>query len=447
MELSGWGRHPRIEAEILTPPGPAAVGVLLAAGGAALIPRGAGRSYGDSALAATVLSSRYLDHFLEFDRPRLRLRCGAGLTLGEILALIVPHGAFLPVLPGTRFVTIGGAIAADIHGKNHHVDGSFCDHVSELRLALADGEIVRCSRAENAELFAATCGGMGLTGVILETTLELMPIVSPCIRNRTLAAANLEDCLATLNAHRDSKYAVAWIDCLSRGERLGRGIVHLGEHATESAPLTVQREGLSLGVPFTTPASLLNRYSMATFNALYYYSQRRRSAEEVPYNRYFFPLDRLRHWNRLYGRRGFLQYQLVLPDAGAAIGLRAILERVAASGQGSFLSVLKQFGPGNDNLLSFPRTGFTLALDFKLSTGVLALLEQLDEIVREHEGRLYLAKDARMSQAMFKSGYPHRQRFLEIKRQVDPDDRFTSLQARRLGLSARAARAARGTGS
>ncbi|MEX2470006.1 MAG: FAD-binding oxidoreductase, partial [Pseudohongiellaceae bacterium] len=318
MKLSGWGRHPRIEAEILTPSGPAAVGGRLAADGAALIPRGAGCSYGDSALAATVLSSRYLDNFLEFDRPRLRLRCGAGLTLGEILELIVPHSAFLPVLPGTRFVTVGGAIAADIHGKNHHIDGSFCDHVSELRLALADGEIVRCSRTENAELFAATCGGMGLTGVVLEATLELMPIVSPLIHNRTLRADNLEDCLTLLVAHRDSKYAVAWIDCLSRGDRLGRGLIYLGEHADEAAPLSPPREGLALGVPFATPGLLLNRYSIKVFNALYYHwhwhwhrhRHRRRTGQAImPYDRYFFPLDRLRHWNRLYGRRGFLQYQ------------------------------------------------------------------------------------------------------------------------------------------
>ena len=434
MELSGWGRHPRIAAEILAPSGPAAVGAMLGAEGTALIARGAGRSYGDSALATTVLSSRYLDHFIDFDYEALRLRCGAGVNLGEVLDLIVPHGAFLPVLPGTRFVTVGGAIAADIHGKNHHLDGSFCDHVSELRLALADGEIVRCSREENSDLFAATCGGMGLTGVVLDATLMLTPIVSPLIRSRTLAAGNLEECLATLETNRQSKYAVAWIDCLSRGSRLGRGLVYLGEHAGEASPLVPPRKGPVLGVPFTTPGLLLNRHFMATFNALYYHRQRRRTKPEaVPYDRYFFPLDRLQHWNRLYGRRGFLQYQFVLPQAE---GLGTILERVAASGQGSFLSVLKQFGPGNDNLLSFPRAGYTLALDFKLGGNVMTLLDELDAIVRDHGGRLYLAKDARMSEATFRAGYPNWQRFLEIKRQVDPHNRFTSLQARRLGLSA-----------
>jgi len=435
-ELSGWGRFPRLRAEIHEPEDSRAIAKRLART-SSLIPRGAGCSYGDSALANQVLSSLHLDNFIEFKPLRTSLTGSAGLSLGEILRFIVPHGTFLPVLPGTRHVSLGGAIAADIHGKNHHTDGSFCDHVESFKLQLASGEIVHCNRQENAELFAATCGGMGLTGMILEADLRLLRIENPWINSRCLAADSLESCLELLAEHADWRYSVAWIDCLSRGRNSGRSIIYLGDHAQAESTLKPWYESdCKLTVPFSTPSVLLNRLTLSAFNAIYYRRQRRRPEREtLPYSSYFFPLDRLRHWNRLYGRKGFIQYQLLLPNDSALSGLTEILNRVATSGEGSFLSVLKRLGPGNGYPLSFPGEGATLTLDFKFSRSLMALLNELDRIVLDHQGKLYLAKDARMSQEMFRAGYPNWADFLRTKQQVDPGNIFSSLQSRRLGLT------------
>lgn len=438
MEISGWGQYPRHTATVIEPPGTSDVQTALQqSADLPLIARGCGKSYGDSSLANSVLSSRLLDNYISLDQDKLLLRCAAGVTLGAILELIVPHGAFLPVLPGTRHVSVGGAMAADIHGKNHHGKGSFSDHVDSFRICLANGEIKQCNRTRNKKLFAATCGGMGLTGIILDITLKLMPISNDQIINRTLVSKNLDDSLALLAEHNNSEYVVSWIDCLAKGDELGRGIVFVGEHAGEQETgKTGSPPGFSIPVPFHTPGLLLNRYSMSLFNNIYYgLHNKSQQAQQVHYERYFFPLDRIQSWNRLYGRSGFLQYQLVLPLSAAQEGIRKILARVADAGKGSFLAVLKRFGPGNDNYLSFPCEGITLTLDFKKEASVFALLDELDDIVLAHQGRLYLAKDARMTAETFKTCYPNWAEFLALKQQVDPDNRFASLQSDRLGLT------------
>ena len=438
MKLSGWGRYPTVNAELLAPAGQAALSNWLQAGpSGSSIARGQGRSYGDSALSETVLSSRHLDHFLELDVEQGELHCAAGVTLAEILQMIVPKGLFLPVVPGTRFVSLGGAVAADIHGKNHHRDGCISNHVQSLTLMLASGEVRTCSREQDSELFAATCGGMGLTGIILDVRLSLIKVSGVFIRNQQYVASNLTHCIELLEEYQQARYSVAWIDCLSTGAASGRGIVYLGEHAGNPAPARAASNvrGPRLSVPFSTPGWLLNRHSMSAFNNLYYWRQSRRDAQSlVHYQQYFFPLDSIGNWNRLYGGRGFQQYQLVLPDDSAGTGISEILKRVAQAGKGSFLAVLKQFGEANNMPLSFPRAGLTLTLDFKMEPDLPELLNELDAIVQHHGGRLYLAKDARMSEAMFKSGYPEWQRFMAIRNEVDPQARFSSLQSRRLGL-------------
>ncbi len=438
MELAGWGQYPRHDADVLEPAnGDQLQQILAEAKAMPIVARGSGRSYGDSALAGQVISSRLLDNFIAFDKDKLTLRCAAGVTLGEILEVIVPHGAFLPVLPGTRHVSVGGAIAADIHGKNHHGKGSFSAHIESLRLCLANGEIKQCSRTRNKSLFAATCGGMGLTGIIVDATLKLSPVNNNQMINQTLPATDLEHCLSLLQDNAASEYVVAWVDCLASGAQLGRGVVFVGEHApAEDSRRPGKATGRPLTVPFNTPAFLLNRQSMTLFNGAYYkLHNKRRDSDLVHYQRYFFPLDRISHWNRLYGKPGFLQYQLVLPEASAAAGIREILGRVARAGKGSFLAVLKQFGAANDNYLSFPMAGLTLTLDFKKEASILPLLNELDEIVLAHQGRLYLAKDARMSAETFQAGYPRWLEFMRVKKQVDPDNRFASLQSDRLGLT------------
>ncbi|HUE19442.1 MAG TPA: FAD-binding oxidoreductase [Stellaceae bacterium] len=439
MMLSGWGRYPRAECRVIEPDG-AAETLAAISGNDSLIARGNGRSYGDSSLnpEATV-STRRENRFIAFDPATGVLTCEAGAMLSDILATFVPRGWFPPVTPGTKFVTVGGMIAADVHGKNHHKAGAFGDHVEWLDLALADGQVLRCSAAENAELFAATRGGMGLTGIILAVCFRMTPIETASIRQETLRAGDLAETMDLFEQSRDWTYTVAWIDCLAKGGGLGRSLLYRGEHARlaelpaehREAPLAL-KPPRSKRVPLDFPAASLNRWSVGVFNELYY----RRSKPGtvlVDLETFFYPLDAILEWNRIYGRSGLLQYQCVLPKAESAAGLRALLSRIAATGAGSFLSVLKLLGP-QAGVLSFPLEGYTLALDFRAGAATLALLAELDAIVAAHGGRIYLAKDARMDAAMMRKTYPRLAEFESLRRRVDPQGKFASLQSRRLAL-------------
>lgn len=436
MEVSGWGRFPKTTAEILEPVDSPSLKKLVLAQkkSESMICRGAGKSYGDSSLAEKILSSRFLDDFLALDEDAKSIRCGAGVSLDDILKLCIPRGWFPKVLPGTRFVSVGGAIAADIHGKNHHRDGSFCDHLQNLSLMLASGEVVSCSEKENPELFHASCGGMGLTGVIMDATILLNEISSTSIKQRSLVANNLQQCFELLEENNDSKYSVAWLDCLARGDQLGRSLVFLGEHEEDGELQYKSRKGP--GIPFSTPALFLNRITMSGFNQAYFRLKKKVKPEAaMHYDRYFFPLDNIGNWNRLYGSKGFLQYQFVIPGDAALEGITQVLKKASDAGKGSFLSVLKKLGMQNKNLLSFPKPGYTLALDFKREKSLFPLLDELDAIISGHGGRIYLAKDARMSEAVFKAGYPDWEKFLQLKQSVDPSGTFASLQSSRLGLT------------
>lgn len=440
MEVTGWGRYPKTTADLIQPADSQALQKFVSSRkkSASCIGRGSGRSYGDSALAGQLISSRFLDNFLEFDEQQQVLRCGAGVTLGDILRVCVPRGLFLPVLPGTKAVSVGGAIAADVHGKNHHLDGSFCAHVKQLNLVLASGELVTCSEHENTELFRATCGGMGLTGVIVDASLSLDSIASSYIDQRSLVAKNLEECFEHIEGNVDNKYSVAWLDCLATAKNLGRSVLYLAEHAAAKNRKTdtLYQERSGLGVPFSTPAFLLNKTTMSLFNASYFGLQKRKKSHStLSCDNYFFPLDSISNWNRLYGSNGFLQYQFVMPNESAFEGITSVLEKVSEKGKGSFLTVLKKFGKANENLLSFPKSGYTLTLDFKNEATLFPLLEELDRIVLAHDGRLYLAKDARMSEEVFKASYPSWERFMTIKNKYDPGNRFASQQSNRLGLT------------
>lgn len=433
MNLHGWGRFPRLDAQLALPLSVGQCAATLRAS-APLIARGLGRSYGDSALAPQVLCTRYLDHFRTFDAATGLLTCAGGVSLDSILRNFVRRGWFLPVTPGTRFVTVGGAIASDVHGKNHHRDGTFCAHVRQIELLLGNGERITASPTERPDLFHATCGGIGLTGIILSASVQLKRILSSDILETTIKAPSLDAALEAFEAHAASTYSVAWIDCLARGASLGRSLLMLGEHAPDGA-LALQTRP-SKPVPFDMPAALLNRTTVQAFNTLYYGRVRRtQSTRRIPFEPFFYPLDALAHWNRIYGKPGFVQYQFVLPKGAGAAGLHEVLERIAQSGRGSFLAVLKVFGAANNNLLSFPTEGYTLALDFKAEPAVFELLDTLDRIVLQHGGRLYLAKDARMSEATFKASYPRWQEFEATRARWYAHGHFASLQSRRLGLS------------
>ncbi len=433
MHSSGWGRHPTIETSTYRPATRQALARVLRAESGELIARGMGRSYGDASLAARSIDMTRLDHIIAFDAASGEIECSAGVSLAAILEFIVPRGWFLPVLPGTGFVTLGGAIASDIHGKNHHHAGSFSQFVDEITLMLADGSELRCSRHEHADLFHATAGGMGLTGIILAARLRLRAVSSSDIEERLIAAPDLDHALALLEQHDKSTYLVAWLDVNQRGASRGRALLMLGEHLASGgfAPATRQPHS----VPFYLPAGLLGRPLISVFNALYYWrGARQSSTRRVHYSRYFFPLDALGDWHRLYGQPGFLQHQCVIPHASAAQALRELLTTVTLSGLVSPLAVLKGLGPGNDNLLSFPQAGLTLTMDFAMHPATLALFARLDDIVVAHGGRLYLAKDACMSRDTFLHGYPRWERFQEIRERYGALGRFASLQSRRLGL-------------
>ncbi|HEY6095112.1 MAG TPA: FAD-binding oxidoreductase [Gallionellaceae bacterium] len=436
--ISGWGRYPVQSCELERPERY----IDLAPHAPQLIVRGQGRSYGDASLNENgrVLLSERINRLLALDEQQGILRAEAGVTLAEILQVIVPKGWFLPVTPGTKFVSLGGCVAADVHGKNHHHDGSFGDHVLALAMILADGSRIQCSPTENAELFWATVGGMGLTGIIGEVTLKLIPIDNAQVQVRHHAAINLEQLFKLLqDPSVDDRYSVAWIDSLARGKDLGRGVAMFGHHA--SAAELGQRKikpyrPRQRNMPFDLPSFALNPLSIGAFNALYY---RREGSKQEPflshYDPYFYPLDAIGQWNRLYGKRGFVQYQCVIPEATAYDGMAALLHELTASGRPSFLAVLKRFGVQGRGLLSFPTAGYTLALDLPIrDSGLFMLLDKLDQIVLKHSGRLYLAKDARLSADTFRAMYPRHAEWCQVKRCYDPDGRFSSSLSRRLQL-------------
>ncbi len=440
MKISGWGRYPSIETESLFPNQAGLVkSAIETSTYSNKVARGLGRSYGDSSLAEHSINLSKLDHFISFNENTGDLTCSAGVSFAEILRVFVPKGWFLPVTPGTQFVTVGGAIASDVHGKNHHLDGAFSEHVSAIRLYLGNGEVIDCSASTNQTLFLATCGGMGLTGVILQATFKLIPIESSYIDETTYKTANLEETLEKFEQHDASTYSVAWIDCLATGKDLGRSLLMIGEHSTpkEDAaenPLHVAPHS-KLNMPLDLPSFTLNSVSVKAFNTLYYGKVRKlESQRNVHYAPFFYPLDSIQNWNRMYGKNGFVQYQFVIPKSAGMVGLTKILTEIVQSKRGSFLAVLKVFGKKNDNYLSFPEEGYTLALDFKMDSTLLAFLDKLDKIVLEYGGKLYLTKDARMSEAMFKQSYPLWETFQEVRHQYHAHQAFNSLQSKRLGL-------------
>lgn len=433
MKLTSWGKYPQIDANVLVPTSTKGFASELHRGVVDTIARGAGRSYGDSALAPNVLKTGYLNHFLHFDENQGLLCCEAGVRLAEILKIFVPRGWFIASTPGTKLISVGGAVASDVHGKSHHHEGCFSQQVTELTLLLASGETVICSRNSHPELFRATCGGMGLTGIILDVTFQLRPIRSAYLHETTYKARNLEESLALIEEHESTSYSVAWIDCVSTGNTMGRSLLMIGEFA-EDGRLELSRSNPQ-SVPVDMPGFILNKYSVTAFNSIYYHRVRQYKTERtVHFDPFFYPLDSLHNWNRIYGKGGFTQYQFVIPKSAGYAGMAEILKRIAQSKRGSFLAVLKAFGKANDNYLSFPLEGYTLALDFKIEPGLFALLDELDKIVLDHGGRLYLSKDVRMSEETFKRGYPQWKDFADIRERYGATSVFRSLQSTRLGL-------------
>jgi FAD/FMN-containing dehydrogenase len=419
-QMLSWGRYPKIaHAQVYKPAWNDQVPAILqdvAAG--SLLPFGLGRSYGDSCLNAgrELIACRRLNRILGFDETTGMIRCESGVTLSDIIDVFLPKGWFLPVTPGTRFVTVGGAIANDVHGKNHHRAGTLGAYVRQIGLHRSNDGLAACNAEVNSDMLRATIGGLGLTGVIAWADIQLKPVAGPWMEAESVPFQSLEQFLELNRESNDRfEYTVAWLDCFAG--KNARGIFFRGNHAADQGKEFHSKRGPKF--PMALPAWMLNRYSVKAFNSAYYrIHAARKNASVVAYDSFFYPLDSIRQWNLLYGKQGFLQYQCVIPETNIA-AIEELLDRIARSGMGSFLGVLKQFGSAPPSgMLSFPRPGLTIALDFAMrGERTLKLMQSLDEIVLQSGGALYPAKDARMSPALFEASFP---RWREFVPYIDP---------------------------
>ena len=392
QKISGWANYPIVEAEVTSPQDIEGVRRCILAN-EQIIARGNGKSYGDASLGHRVISTLGLREILDFDPVAGVISCQAGVLLSDLLPTIVPAGWFFHVTPGIKHITVGGAIASDVHGKNHPLKGCFSDWLVSFELITAEGDIVVCSRHQNTSLFWQTCGGMGWTGIILSACFQLQRVPSSRMRQKTIQCHSLDGLFQAMEQRRPESYAAGWIDTTSKGSRMGQGAVHLAEHLVEDTPIQ-WLEAPKTNIPVFAPKWLLNPMSVRAFNALYFHKNK--NAEKVvTMDAYFYPLDALRNWNRLYGRRGFIQYQFCLPENNAFDGIRRLLEVVGKSPEVPFLSVLKKHGERASNAVNtFPIKGYSLALDFPRTPTIFRLVEKLDDLVWHLGGKIYLTKDA-----------------------------------------------------
>ena len=400
--IANWGLYPAIRANEYVPETVEEFKEAIQAD-TKFIARGNGRCYGDASLQNDIISTQKWNKFIEFDREIGFIEVEAGVLLSEIIEVAVPAGYFIAVTPGTKFITVGGAIASDVHGKNHHVDGCFSEHLVYFDLMIETGEVLRCSRNENQALFWATIGGMGSTGIILSARFLLNKIETAYIKNEAIQAQNLDEIFQLFEESESWTYTVAWLDCLQKGDSLGKSIMLRGEHAKlneipeklKKNPLKIKQKP-KLNIPFFFPNFVLNPWSIKIFNWLYFNKQIKKHVKNfVDYDQFFYPLDMVHNWNRIYGKNGFIQYQFVIPKENGLEGMREILQAIAESGNGSFLVVLKLFGKNNPKAYnSFPQPGYTLALDFKVNKDLRNLIDKLDGIVEKNGGRIYRTKDA-----------------------------------------------------
>jgi FAD/FMN-containing dehydrogenase len=428
MKLNSWGNYPKIESTVknLDKYINNFIDTI-----DKFIPYGNGRSYGDSALSTNILNCKTHNCFLDFDEKNGILHLQSGVLLSEIIETFLEKGWFLKITPGTKLITIGGAIASDVHGKNHHSEGCFSTCVLEFNLLLPNKKIIKVTPSD--ELFKATCGGMGLTGIILDAKIQLKKVNSKFINQTTIKTKNLRDTFSAFEKYKDVPYSVAWIDCLASDNNIGKCLLMVGDFANDSNLKYEKKDRLN--IPFNFPSFTLNKFTVKAFNYLYYNkSKDGESKQKVDIDTFFYPLDNIKNWNRIYGKNGFTQYQFIIPLENSYEGLYEILDTISKSGKGSFLAVLKLYGKENENYLSFPIEGYSLALDFKIEDGLFELLDILDEIVVKYQGRIYLTKDTRVSKNVFEQGYKNIDKFREIREKYKFKDKLESLQSKRVDI-------------
>jgi len=430
MGLSNWTRYPKIANNYFTFKNLEELKKLFKAN-RMYIPYGNGRSYSDCCLNEHIIYCKNYNYLLDFDKEKGEIQAQGGVLLSEVLEVIVPKGWFLKVTPGTKYITLGGAIAADVHGKNHHIDGCFSEAVLEFKLLLPSGDVICCKKGD--ELFHATCGGLGLTGIIIDARIQLKRIKSKNIKQITIKTRNFEETLDVFEKFANAAFSVAWMDCFSKGREKGRGIFMAGDFVDDGD--LEYRSRPHLNIPFDLPSLILNKFTIRVFNFLYYKKIRDEISEEVvDIDKFFYPLDSIENWNRIYGRRGFLQYQFILPKNKSYEGIEEILWTIAKHKKTPFLAVLKLHGKENNNLLSFPLEGYSLALDFKIEKGIFKLMEELDKIVSKYGGRLNLYKDARVSREMFENGYHKAKIFREVRKKYELYKYLQSRMSARLSI-------------
>ncbi|WP_312902847.1 FAD-binding oxidoreductase [Chryseobacterium taichungense] len=402
QKVTNWGNYPVVEKEMKSEDSFQKIKEFVLNNNE-VIARGNGRCYGDASLGEHIFSTKKLNKFISFDRLNGIIECESGVLLSDVLEIAVPQGYFLYVTPGTKFVSVGGAIASDVHGKNHHSEGCFSEYVIDFKLMIENGDIITCSRDENSDKFWATIGGMGLTGIILSAKFKLKNIQSAYIRQESIKAENLDEIFRLFEESEKWTYTVAWIDCLQKGKNIGRSILMRGEHAFQhelpqnfkDKPLRLKKK-FEPTVPFYFPGFVLNAFTVRIFNYFYFKKQSKKEVKNfIDYETFFYPLDFVKDWNKIYGKSGFIQYQMMIPKESGREGMKKILETIANSGNGSFLAVLKLYGKENPQAYnSFPFEGYSLALDFKVNSKLKKLIERLDDIVEEYNGKIYLTKDS-----------------------------------------------------
>lgn len=428
-KISNWGLYPKVNAEISN----AGISGEIEIPDSQFISRGLGRSYGDASLATIILDCTSRNQILQFDATIGLIECEAGVTLNQILEAVVPHGWFPAVTPGTANVTVGGAISSNVHGKNHFEKGTFSNFVTEIKVQLASGEIVICAAEKNSELFNGICGGMGLLGIIVSAKIQLQKISSSYFTETSIRSSGISSVIQLLMNNKD-EFGVAWLNCYTQTiDGIFSSAHYTSQQEFELSNLKEQfplNKKSKINIPFAPPFSLLNRFNMKLYNR---YIGRKKLSENrmVHYNEFHYPLDNLNNWNRLYGSRGMLQYQFVLPDENAEAGMQEIFDLMKSSNCESYLAVVKRFGD-EKGILSFPMKGICVALDFPLSKKVFELMNKMDEVVVKAKGRFYLAKDARMSREVFLKTQPRVEEFLALKKKYDPQNIYSSLQSKRL---------------
>ncbi len=441
MKLSGWGKYPIKNTEVLKPKN--IKELIDTLNGDQLIARGNGRSYGDSSIGISkTIDMKNFNKIISFNNKEGYLIAESGVILQDIIKKTLPNGWFPYVTPGTKFATLGGMIAADVHGKNHHKDGNFSNFVKWIELVNSKGELIRCSKNENSEIFEWTMGGMGLTGIILKAAIKLRSISTGWIKQKIIATKNLDETINLFETNESATYSVAWVDCFQKkGKHIGRSIFTIGEHASledlsknkKKDPFKVSKK-INFTMPFHLPSWSLNNWTIKIFNSIYYWLNKRKKTNNlIDWDSYFYPLDKILEWNKMYGRKGFAQYQCVIPKENSRNGLLEILETMCETKIGSFLTVLKKFGP-EQGKFSFPLDGYTIAMDFPINNKTLSLMNRLDEITSKYGGRIYLAKDSRMSKETLFETEKRLKNFDNLRKKFDTKKKFESSQSTRLGI-------------